>query len=201
MRLRDLERTLSAVPPHPAPRIELEQYATPAHLAAPLLHEAFALGDVQDRRVVDLGCGTGIFAIGASILGAASGVGVDVDAAALEVARRTCDQVRAQVEWVESDVVAWSGTADTVIMNPPFGAQQRGADRAFLDAGFRAAPTVYSLHNAATLAFVDEYARSAAYTRTHAWRLVFPLRHQYRHQERAVKEIEVVAVRLTQSPL
>lgn len=150
--------------------------------------------------MVDLGCGTGVFAIGASLLGASSVLGVDVDAGALELARRTCDQVRAQVEWVESDVADWGGVADTVIMNPPFGAQQRGADRVFLDAAFRAAPVVYSLHNAATLAFVDEYANAAGFARTHAWRLVFPLRHQYRHQERAVKEIEVVAVRLTLSP-
>jgi len=59
---------------------------------------------------------------------------------------------------------------------------------------------VYSLHNAATLAFVDEYAKGAGFSRTHAWRLIFPLRHQYRHQERAVREINVVALRIIRSP-
>lgn len=196
MMLNQLERMLSSIPPHPAPRVELEQYATPADLAAPLLFEARALGDVEGKRVADLGCGTGVFAIGAALLGAAEVVGVEVDAAALAVAREQARRLKATVEWVEADVAAWEGRADTVVMNPPFGAQQRGADRAFLDAAFRAAPVVYTLHNATTEAFVDAYAAKAGYGRTHAWRLRFPLRHQYRHQERAVQVVDVLALRL-----
>ncbi len=196
MRLRDLERMLSRVPPHPSPKLELEQYATPADLAGPLLHEALALGDVEGKRVVDLGCGTGVFALGASILGAAEVAGVDVDASALAVARREADRLGARVEWVEADVRAWRGAADTVLMNPPFGAQARGADRAFLDAAFRAAPVVYSLHNAGTRAFVEEYAAAAGFRATHAWAMRFALRHTYRHHEKAVQEIDVVALRL-----
>jgi putative methylase len=195
MKLRDLEKMLSTIPPHPAPKVELEQYATPADLAAPLLHEAFALGDVAGRRVADLGCGTGVFAIGAALLGAAEVTGVDVDGDALAVARRESVRLRADVSWIESDVRAWSGSADTVVMNPPFGAQARGADRAFLDAAFRAAPVVYSLHNATTRGFVESYAKEAGHRVTHAWRLRFALRHQYRHHEKAVQEIEVVALR------
>lgn len=196
MRLRDLERLLSRVPPHPRPRLDLEQYATPASLAAPLLYEAYALGDLRERRVVDLGCGTGVFAIGAALLGAREAVGVDVDAASLEVARQAAAALGARVEWVEQDVAAWRGAADAVLMNPPFGAQVRGADRAFLDAAFRTAPLVYSLHNEATRGFVETYAQAAGYRVTHAWRLLFPLRHQFRHQEKAVQEIPVVALRM-----
>lgn len=44
--------------------------------------------------------------------------------------------------------------ADTVVMNPPFGAQRRNADRPFLEAAVRIAPRVYSLHNARTLQFL-----------------------------------------------
>lgn len=199
MRARDLERKLSAVPPHPSPRVELEQYATPADLATMLLFEAYALGDIEGKRVVDLGCGTGVFAIGASLLGAAEATGVDVDPAAVALARRVAEALAARVEWSVADVRGWSGLADTVIMNPPFGAQVRGADRAFLDAAFRTAPVVYTMHNATTLEFVEGYARAAGFARTHAWRLVFPLRHQYAHQGRATKEIDVVALRLTRS--
>lgn len=201
LRLRDLERLLSRVPPHPSPRADLEQYATPAHLAAPLLHEAYALGDVEGRRVADLGCGTGVFALGAALLGASRVTGVDVDPLSLAVARREAEAlgVAERLEWVASDVSAWRGEADTVVMNPPFGAQVRHADRAFLDAAFRAAPVVYTLHNEATRAFVEQRAAQAAYATTHAWRLVFPLRHQFRHQEKRVQEIPVVALRLVHS--
>lgn len=199
IRLKDLERALSSIPAHPAPREELEQYATPAHLAAPLLHEAFALGDVAGKRVADLGCGTGVFALGAALLGAREVVGVDVDAASLVVARAQAERLRAQVAWVEADVGSWRGEADTILMNPPFGAQVRHADRAFLDAAFRAGRVVYSLHNAGTRAFVESYALAAGFRVTHAWALRFPLKHQYRHQSRAVQEIDVVALRMERS--
>lgn len=199
MRQHELERALSGIPPHPAPRVELEQYATPASLAAPLLFEARALGDIEGKRVADLGCGTGVFAIGAALLGAASVVGVEVDETALGVAREAAARAGADVAWERADVRGWTGSADTVVMNPPFGAQVRGADRAFLDAAFRTGAVVYTLHNATTLAFVEAYAAEAGYQRTHAWRLLFPLRHQYLHQTRAVQEIEVVALRLTHS--
>lgn len=196
IRLRDLERALSAIPPHPKPRAELEQYATPADLAGPLLHEAFAAGDLEGKRVVDLGCGTGIFAIGAALLGAREVVGVDVDDTSLEVARASAARLGARVEWVASDVAAWRGAADTVVMNPPFGAQARGADRAFLDAAFRAAPVVYTLHNASTRAFVESYAQAAGYRATHAWAMRFTLRHQYRHHTKAAQDVDVIALRL-----
>lgn len=196
IRLRDLERLLSRIPPHPRPRLDLEQYATPAHLAAPLLFEAANLGDVTGKRVVDLGCGTGVFAIGAALLGAREAVGVDVDAASLEVARNVAADLGAEVELVEADVAAWQGRADAVLMNPPFGAQVRGADRVFLDAAFRTAPTIYTLHNEATRDFVEGYAGHAGFHVTHAWRLTFPLRHQFRHQEKRVQEVPVVALRL-----
>lgn len=199
VRLRDLERILSRVPPHPRPRLELEQYATPAHLAAPLLFEAANLGDVAGKGVVDLGCGTGVFALGAALLGAHPVTGVDVDPVSLEAARRVGAELGVTVDFVESDVARWDGRADTVVMNPPFGAQVRGADRAFLDAAFRAAPVVYSLHNEGTRAFVEAYAKDAGYSVTHAWRLSFPLRHQFRHQEKRVQEVPVVALRLVRA--
>lgn len=198
MLLNDLERMLSAVPAHPSPKVELEQYATPAELAAPLLFEARALGDIEGKRVADLGCGAGTFALGAALLGARV-IGVEVDPDALVVARETAARMGVEVEWIARDVGSWRDEVDVVIMNPPFGAQRRGADRAFLDAAFASARVVYSLHNAGTRAFVEAYALKAGFARTHAWRLRFPLRHQYRHQERAVQEIDVVALRLTKS--
>lgn len=192
---------LSRIPPHPDPKLHLEQYATPADLAGPLLHEALALGDIDGKRVVDLGCGTGVFAIGAALLGAAEVIGVDVDADTLRVARAAAAELGARVAWVQSDVAAWRGAADAVLMNPPFGAQQRGADRAFLDAAFRTAPVVYTLHNAATRAFVEGYAREAGFRTTHAWALRFALRHQFRHHEKAVQDVAVVALRLVRDPV
>lgn len=196
MRLNDIERLLSSIPSHPAPKLELEQYATPADLAAPLLFEARSLGDIEGKCVVDLGAGTGVLAIGAAILGASSVTGVEVDAASLVIAAREASRLRLPIAWVNADVAAWEGVADTVVMNPPFGAQQRHADRAFLDNAMRTAPVVYTLHHAPSRAFVEAYAAERGFKVTHGWRMAFTLRHQYRHQEKASQVIDVIALRL-----
>uniref|UniRef100_A0A7S3E8J6 Methyltransferase small domain-containing protein n=1 Tax=Rhodosorus marinus TaxID=101924 RepID=A0A7S3E8J6_9RHOD len=87
MRLRELESALSGVKTFSQPKVELEQYPTSAHLAARMLHVAQgSFGDLEDRCVADMGCGGGILAIGACLLGASYVVGFDVDADALEIA-------------------------------------------------------------------------------------------------------------------
>jgi predicted RNA methylase len=53
--------------------------------------------------------------------------------------------------------------ADTVIMNPPFGTKQKGADMEFLRAACRLARTsVYSLHKSSTRAHIQKVALRCA---------------------------------------
>lgn len=152
MRQRELEIRLSRVPSHPDPVAGLEQYTTPSPIAADLLYRALAHGDLRGRDVLDLGCGTGILAIGAALLGADGVVGVDVDEGAIAVARQSATRlgvgVRFEVERAE-DV---EERFDVVVMNPPFGAQKpaRGADVRFVEIALRRAPVVYSLHQSKT---------------------------------------------------
>ena len=119
---------------HPSPSPRAEPYATPAAIAADVLWFAHSEGDIAGRRVADLGCGTGIFAIGAALLGAAAVVGIDSDAAAIAVARENARRLHAKVRFLLRDVRGFRGHAETVVMNPPFGSQTRHADRPFLAA-------------------------------------------------------------------
>ena len=59
---KHLEMILENVPGHPNPKVGLEQYSTPATIAADLVWNAYGLGDIDKMSVLDLGCGTGIFA-------------------------------------------------------------------------------------------------------------------------------------------
>ncbi len=68
MKKRKLEMILEKVKGFERPDVSREQYATPATVAAELLYFAFMNGDLAGS-VVDLGCGTGVLAIGASLLG------------------------------------------------------------------------------------------------------------------------------------
>ncbi|HEX2065197.1 MAG TPA: methyltransferase, partial [Candidatus Thermoplasmatota archaeon] len=131
MRRRDLEGRLEAIPGFPSPRPELEQYRTPAPVAAGLLLHADADGAVRDKRVLDLGCGTGTFAVGAALLGARLATGVDVDVEAIALAQQAAAHagVQERTWFVAADLQGWRpdpATYDTVVMNPPFGAQAGG---------------------------------------------------------------------------
>eukprot|EP00659_Diplonema_papillatum_P013961 gene13961-21357_t len=75
------------------PKIELEQYATPAELAGHFLCSAQrTYGDIEGKMVLDLGCGAGVLSVAAGMLGADSVTGVDVDEEALEISRRNRDE-------------------------------------------------------------------------------------------------------------
>ncbi|HID05512.1 MAG TPA: methyltransferase domain-containing protein, partial [Armatimonadetes bacterium] len=145
---KELEIALESLLPHPAPSRELEQYTLPAYLAAELLWAAYMSGDVEGRAVLDLGCGTGILAIGAALLGASAVLGVDVDVVALRVAARNAASVgvASKVTWVASRVPEFFARVDTVVENPPFGVWRKGADMVFLTKSMECGDVVYSLH-------------------------------------------------------
>ena len=159
LRRTELVRRLEEVPEFVDGNARLEQVATPAEAAAELLETALAAGDLVDRTVADLGSGTGRLAIGAALLGARHVTGVEIDPRAIRVAREAAAANGAAVEWEETDVRSWNGHADTVVMNPPFGAQRRGADRPFLDRAFGAAAhAVYAFELAASRSFIARRA-------------------------------------------
>ncbi len=159
MRHADLVRALERVPPFVRARPELEQIVTPAEAAALLLETAYSRGDLVGRSVLDLGCGTGRLAIGAAVLGAHPVVGVDVDAAPLTIARRAALTAGVEVELRNEDVRRIDRPVDTVVMNPPFGAQQRGADRPFWDRAFALGRSaVYAFASAESRTFITRLA-------------------------------------------
>jgi len=149
VRKRSLEIALSQLKPHPSPKPSLEQYTIPPEVAAEILYmAAYAYDDIIDKKIVDLGCGTGRLAIGAVLLGAEMAVGVDIDEAATRVALRNAATlgVSDKTFWVTGDINVIHGEFDTVLQNPPFGVQRRRADRAFLLKALEIGRVIYSLH-------------------------------------------------------
>jgi putative methylase len=158
VRREELVRRIQAVAPPPNPAARLEQVATPSEAAADLLTAIDRHVGLAGRSVLDLGCGTGRIAIGAALLGAAPVVGVEVDATLLPHARAAARAAKVAVEFRERDVGQWTEGAEIVVMNPPFGAQRKHADRPFWD-------------RALTLASLSVVAFSSATSRTFIARL------------------------------
>ena len=160
MKKKDLEIELERISPFDDPSAALEQYPTPATVASDILFAAYANGDVADMTVNDLGCGTGIFAIGSMLLDAKIVRGYDVSASALAVARKNAKNLGADVEFIECDISEVKDRADTTFMNPPFGCQNKHADRPFLDKAMGLSDSVYSIHMANTMGFLEDYVSS-----------------------------------------
>ena len=157
MKKKDLEMGLQKVRNFDDPDPFLEQYMTPATIAADILFDAYSKGDIKDLKVVDLGCGTGMFSIGAWMLGAAQVDGYDISESALRIAEINKAELNADVSFHNSDIINVKEVADTIFMNPPFGCQNRNADRPFLDRAMDLSECVYSIHMANTLDFITEY--------------------------------------------
>ena len=145
-------------------------------------------GDLEDT-VYDLGCGTGILAIGASMLGAPKVMGFDIDENALSIARHNAKRLNSHAEFVCSRVEDISGYAHVVIMNPPFGAQIKGSDRPFLTKALEVADVVYSIHNAGSNEFIKKFISPAVIT--DCYTIGFPIRRMYTFHK---KEREVITV-------
>jgi putative methylase len=67
--------------------------------------------------------------------------GVEVDARLVPLAQSAADAAGVPVVFHVSDVAEWSEPTDFVVMNAPFGAQRRHADRPFWDRAFSLAGT------------------------------------------------------------
>jgi len=200
MKLKQLEMTLQKAAGYAKPRPSLEQYMTPAPLAARMLYHALMKGDIEGKNVCDLGSGTGVLAIGAALLGANSVKGVEKDPNAVEVATANAELLGAEVEFIVSDILDATlpdkiGTCDTIIMNPPFGAQKVHADRPFIDLAIKTAPVVYSIFNAGSTQFVKAFIRKRAEVSEQVGS-AFAIKRTFAFHTRDVLEFEVEILRL-----
>lgn len=206
MRKADLVRALEAVPRHPSPTPDLEQYRTPPAIAADLLLAAHKEGAIEGKRILDLGCGTGTFAVGAALLGARLATGVDVDSHAVAMAQETAaDLGVSQRTWfVCSNVADWRSDPDhfdTVLMNPPFGAQRgnRHADRVFYARATEAVHpygTVWFLAQERTEGYLGKLAEELGgrLDKVAAWD--YPLEATMAHHQKEVQMVRVGGYRL-----
>ena len=194
MKLRNLEISLQKVAGFSHPDAALEQYMTPPSLAARMLFDGYMHQDIDGLRVLDLGCGTGMLSVGAALLGA-SVTGIDCDEQALASARRNAAAFGVDVEFIQKRIPVSLDLYDTVIMNPPFGAQTEHADRPFITCALASAPVVWGIFNAGSIPFIKAYTKDRAeITDMISSRLCIPKQFEFHTHD--VLEIPVEIVRM-----
>ena len=196
MKKRDLEIRLQNLAPFKEPKVELEQYPTHSSIATDILFEAYANGDIAGKDVVDLGCGTGIFAIGASLLGASSVKAYDLDDGALAIAKDNADALGCDIDFIQADISEVEGKFDTALMNPPFGSQRKHADQPFLRTAMRVADVVYSIHMACTLDYLNKETQMFSKEIVGHRIYKYDIPHTFTFHTKTKKSVDIVAINI-----
>ncbi len=200
MKRKQLEMILQGIRKWDAPSPKLEQYETPATAASDVLFNAFLKGDVLDCSIIDLGAGTGILSLGAALLGAGSVTSVDIDNASLEIFRSNIQDLLPDYEFslINSDVKGLSMDIiyDTCFMNPPFGSQNRRADRPFLEKALSISRIIYTFHMAVTREFIHRFVGKRGAHVEWEKEYSFHLPHRFFFHEKDRKEIRVIGFRI-----
>ena len=98
MKKKELEIILQKVPSFERPIPYLEQYLTPAGIVADIVFNACQFNDIENKIVVDLGCGTGIFSFGAKFVNAKEVIGIDIDENSIKIAKRYAKEINQKIK-------------------------------------------------------------------------------------------------------
>lgn len=207
IKLKKLEEFLQSVDSFENPKILLEQYITPAHIATHCIYTIQNnYDDLRNKLVADLGSGTGILSIGSAIMEASHVVGFEIDSDAISTAKINLDEMEVtSVDFVQTDVLnleseeKWHKMFDTVVMNPPFGTKKNsGMDMAFLKIAINLSNhSVYSLHKTSTRNFIQKKAKELNCKGEVIAELRYNIDSSYRFHKKSSKDIEVDFWRFT----
>ena len=198
MRKKELEIILQKVPSFIHPNPNLEQYLTPANIAADIIFIAHQFKDINNKIVIDLGCGTGIFSIGAYITGAKKVVGIDIDKDCIEIAKKYAKKNNHEISFIAINVSNFDRKCDTILMNPPFGAQKGNIniDRIFINKGFEIASILYSIHLTKTITFIEKLIDIKGGEITFSKKYNFPIKWIFEFHKKKVVNYDITLLRI-----
>jgi putative methylase len=169
------------------PKLKLEQYQTTSELASEILWHAFLNGNIEDKIIADFGCGNGIFAYGALLLGAKKVYCVDKDIDSLEIAKFNIKDKKAI--FIDINVKYFDEEIDTVIQNPPFGTKEKHSDILFLKKAINLANSIYTLHKTSTKNFIKSLVKHDF--KVESLDFKFQINHSFKFHKKPTKSVDV----------
>lgn len=183
------------------PDVQLEQYVTPADIAAQVLWRAHLAGDILDKHILDLGAGTGILGLGALLLGAQKVTFIEQDVNAVRILEKNLAQLNEKYELGDTKIVLAQVnytdiSADVIITNPPFGTRNKGIDKRFLDYALTHAKIIYSFHKTSTLSHLRNHIRILDARIVEEISFSFELKETMEHHTKRIERIEVTCLKI-----
>jgi putative methylase len=198
MKQKDLEMFLTGLETFETPKLHLEQYQTPPRIISLILWRAFQLGDIEGKFIGDLCCGTGLFGIGAKLLGAKNVVAIEIDGDAIDIAKRNSKKSGIKIDFHNANILEVNYSFDTVFMNSPFGIQGPVKDQEFLQAALRMSEIVYSIHlyQEKNIEFLRNFVRKQEREVKEVIKAEFEIPKSYKFHKRKYHIINVAILRI-----
>ena len=187
---KQLEIILSKLKDFENKHPSLEQYSTPSTLASDVLWTAYLDGNIEGKIVADLGCGNGILAVGACLLGAKKVYAVDTDKNAVNTAEENAENLKVKIEFENIDILEFNHKVDTVIMNPPFGVQKEQADKIFLEKAVSLADFIYSIYKRDIASFLISFAKDKGFFAKCFGYMSFPVKSQFSFHNKKLYKVD-----------
>ncbi len=198
MKQKDIEIFLTQLQSFKNPKLHLEQYQTPPRIIAMILWRALQLENLKNKIVGDLCCGTGLFGIGAKLLGAKEVHGIEIDNDAIEIAKENSKKADVKINFINKDVREVEKSFDTVFMNAPFGIQGIVKDQEFLFSALKMSKVVYSIHlyQEKNIDFLTNYVRRQKREVKEVIKAEFEIPKSYKFHKKKYHVIEAAILRI-----
>jgi len=199
-----LEIILSKLKVFSKPSLELEQYPLDGKNASDILWSAFSLGNIENKTIADLGCGTGILGIGALLLGAKKVYFLDKSPSAVKTAKENLQfvekelgiELKSKSLFLVGDIKDFGTKVQAIIQNPPFGTKTEHADQLFLEKAMQISDIAYSIHKTSTLDFIKKFIEKNGFELTHKINFAFPLKQTMSFHKQKIKMVDVSLIRI-----
>ncbi|MBN2422344.1 methyltransferase [Candidatus Woesearchaeota archaeon] len=175
------------------PSVKSEQYSTDPEIAAEVIWSAYLQGEIENKLIADLGCGTGILGIGCLLLNAKKVFFVDKEENAINILKENLvnSGIENRFRILNKDISEFNKKVYLVIQNPPFGVKQKHADRVFLEKAFSVADVIYSFHKIESKRFIEAISKDSGFRIMNFFEFDFPLKQTMKFHKKKIQRIKV----------
>ena len=148
--------------------------------------------------IADFGAGTGILGIGCLLLGKKITF-IEKDPDAIKVLKENLEGYD-NYEIIEGDVLNNKKDYDMIIMNPPFGTRNKGADIQFLENAILHTKKILSMHLTTTKDYIKRFYEKHDFRILSEWNKQFPIKASYSHHKSRISR-KNVSILYAEKPL
>ena len=121
---------------------------------------------------------------------------ISIDIEVIEIGKKYSEEKGIAMKWIEMPIQNWGQKIDTIIMNPPFGAQRPGADREFIKKALEMAEKVWTIHLSDSGKFIEKFVEDNGGKIVSSWKMDMELKRTMKHHTKESKKVKAILYHL-----